>query len=275
VNPEKVRVFVRPSGECTVWRDITVAPLEIVPPFVDDPFRVMTRTQSEDDEFSVFVLGEDNRNPGAVAALKFGYLEDVITSNEQHIPPTEYAQMIALHGQAEIAFNLKRMARALRLVGRIAEIAETTPAIPHTYDPEGMVPNVAGQIISRAHTLAFTLDLLIEAGQFGEGGPVMSKDQSTNSAAEFAPKFTVTANPSGAGVTVMLSGTATEPVSLSIYSVKGQLVSTLMSGEMLSGAKTVTWNGTDSHGAKVATGIYFAVLRHGEATDAKKVILWK
>jgi hypothetical protein len=275
VNPEKVRVFVRPSGECTIWRDITVAPLEIVPPFREDPLRVLTRTQSEDDEFSVFALGEDNRNPGAVAGLKFGYLEDAITSNQQHIPTTEYNQMLALHGQALTAFQTKRMARALRLVNRIAEIAENTAEIPHTYDPEGGIPNVAGQIISRAHTLAFSLGLLIESEQFAEGGPASSKDPATNPAGEFAPRFTVASSSSGAGVTITLSGTSKEPVSLSIYSVEGQLVSTLVRGEALTGSRTVTWNGTDSRGARVAAGVYFAVLRHGEATDARKVILWR
>jgi hypothetical protein len=275
VNPEKVRVFVRPSGECTIWRDITVAALEIVPPFREDPLRVLTRTQSEDDEFSVFALGEDNRNPGAVADLKFGYLEHALTSNQQHIPTTEYNQMLALHGQALTAFQAKRMARALRLVNRIAEIAENTAEIPHTYDPEAGIPNVAGQIISRAHTLAFSLGLLIESAQFGEGGPASSKDTPTNTAGEFTPRFTVASSSSGAGVTITLSGTSKEPVSLSIYSVEGQLVSTLVRGEALTGSKTVTWNGTDSRGARVATGVYFAVLRHGEATDARKVILWR
>jgi hypothetical protein len=275
VNPEKVRVFVRPSGPCMPWRDITVAPLEIVPPFTEDPFRVMTRTQSEDDEFSVFVLGEDNRNPAVVAGIKFGYLEDAIVDNEEYLTEEDFIKLTDLLDEAAGAFGAKRIARALRLVNRIAEYTESRPGIPHRYDPEGSVPNVAGQIISRAHTLAFTLGLLVEAAQSGEGGPMLGRDPAANPAIELTPRFEVAPNASGAGVTITLSGTAKEPVSLSIYSVEGQLVSTLVRAEVLNGSRSVTWNGTDNHGVKVATGIYFAVLRHGDATDAKKLILWR
>jgi hypothetical protein len=273
VTPEKVRVFVRPSGECTFWRDITVTPLEIVPPFRDDPFRVRTRTQSEDDEFSVFVLGEDNRNPGMVAELKFGYLEDAITSNVQHIPEGEYNLMVVLLSGARDAFHARRILRALRRVNRIAQIAESSEGIPHTYDPEGAVPNVAGQIISRCHTLAFTLNLLMEDAPINEDAPMLTNTPPVAPAGGFAPRFAVGSNPSISGVTIALSGMGKTPVSLSIYSVEGQLVRTLVDGEIISGSRTVAWDGRDSGGSKASTGIYFAVLKQGADVTSKKVVL--
>ncbi|HMA75789.1 MAG TPA: FlgD immunoglobulin-like domain containing protein [Candidatus Krumholzibacteriaceae bacterium] len=46
-------------------------------------------------------------------------------------------------------------------------------------------------------------------------------------------------------------------VTLRIYDVSGRLIRTVLNGPQTSGQKTVTWNGRDSRGLNVASGVYF------------------
>jgi hypothetical protein len=63
--------------------------------------------------------------------------------------------------------------------------------------------------------------------------------------------------------------------SLSIYNIEGRLVKTLVNSEFSGGVKTVTWNGTDSNGNQVSSGVYFYRLRAGDNVMTKKMILLK
>jgi hypothetical protein len=276
VNPRRVRVFVRSSGECTLWRDITVAETEIVPPQGGpELFRVNTRTLSEDDQFSMFVLGEDRRNPAAVINLKFDYLETAITENQDSIPEDTYNQILGLLSDAEAAFETRGHRRAARLVDRIANIVRADTGIPHRYDPQTGRVNVAGRIISRAHTLAFSLRSLIWEQQFGEPLPASRKEPDVDIVGESSSRFTLSPNPSRSSFTISLSGTGKQPVSVSIYSVEGELVRTLMDRTALKGRTALTWHGRNDLGLPVAAGTYFVVVREGDATAVKKLILQK
>ena len=46
-------------------------------------------------------------------------------------------------------------------------------------------------------------------------------------------------------------------VTLRIYDVSGKLIRTLVDGPETAGEKTVTWNGTDTQGRSVVSGVYF------------------
>ena len=243
VDPKKVRVFKRPSGlPCGPWRDVTVAPLEFVEEPRDPALRALTRTQSEDDEFSMFVLGEDNRNPRAVITLKFAYLDSAVIGNQDSIPNETYNQIMVRITAAKYAAVTFKFLRAARLVDRVASIVRDTPAIPHTYKPGGPQENIAGQIISRAHTLSFSLRSLIKEDQVGPP-PSQGKTDADIPADEFAPRLGLSENPSVSGCTIMLSGVSSRPLDLSIYSVTGELVKTLLEHETLTGKRSITWDG--------------------------------
>ncbi len=64
-------------------------------------------------------------------------------------------------------------------------------------------------------------------------------------------------------------------VKLAIYNLSGQLVRTLVSGQLQAGNHKVTWNATDDKGLRVATGIYLYVLKAGSVTIQKKLTLMK
>jgi hypothetical protein len=269
VNKKKVRVFKRPSGACTFWRDITVAPLEEVPP-PGDILRVISRTWSEDDEFSVFVLGEDNRTPSAVIALKFNYLKGAITSNDSLIPNDVYSLITSWVDEAEDLVAQRSYVRAAYLVDRVATKVRNTPAIPHTYYPSSPGSNVAGAIISRARTLSFSINQLIGVHDFGDATPG-GKHSPGTPAAPLALRLTGP-NPAE-GFSIMLSGRGDQPATVKIYSVEGELVRTILSGEVINGARSVTWTGETDLGKQAAPGTYFAVAEQGDYQVMKKLIL--
>jgi flagellar hook assembly protein FlgD len=64
-------------------------------------------------------------------------------------------------------------------------------------------------------------------------------------------------------------------VTLSIYDVAGRRIRELVSAQRPAGAYKVVWDGTDSKGSKVASGVYFYKLVAGSFTDTKKMVMLK
>ena len=64
-------------------------------------------------------------------------------------------------------------------------------------------------------------------------------------------------------------------VSLRIYDVSGRLVRTLVDGYEPSGARSVSWDGTNDAGGKVASGMYTYRLTAPSFTESRKMLLLK
>jgi hypothetical protein len=60
---------------------------------------------------------------------------------------------------------------------------------------------------------------------------------------------------------------------ISIYSMKGQKVKTLVDHELSAGQHSVVWNGTDDVGKAVSSGIYFYKMKSGNYQQTRKMIL--
>ena len=82
-------------------------------------------------------------------------------------------------------------------------------------------------------------------------------------------------NPFNPATTIEFSLPKAGPASLKIFNLRGQLVSTLVAGKMGPGPHHVVWDGTDSHGRKVASGAYFYRLESGKMVQQKKMLLLK
>ena len=83
-------------------------------------------------------------------------------------------------------------------------------------------------------------------------------------------------NPFNAATTIEFSIGEPARVKLQIFNVAGQRVRTLVDEERSSGIyNDVTWDGRDSDGRPVASGIYFCRLTAKDFTQTKKMILLK
>ncbi|MBD3347925.1 MAG: T9SS type A sorting domain-containing protein [Candidatus Eisenbacteria bacterium] len=66
------------------------------------------------------------------------------------------------------------------------------------------------------------------------------------------------------------------PVTIEVYNISGKLVKTLLSEELTAGASgTVVWDGTDEHGQKCASGVYFARVSTPDLTQSHKMVMLK
>jgi len=80
-------------------------------------------------------------------------------------------------------------------------------------------------------------------------------------------------NPFNQATTMHLALPEVGPVRLRIYSPSGRLVKTVHDGEVPAGNHVFAWDGTDSGGYAVGSGVYFIRLEAGAREDTHKVVL--
>jgi hypothetical protein len=83
-------------------------------------------------------------------------------------------------------------------------------------------------------------------------------------------------NPFNPTTTISFSVAQTSSfVTLDIYNIKGQKVETLVNDKLEAGKYAITWNGRDTNGNVVSSGIYFYKISTGKYSETKKMILLK
>ncbi len=80
-------------------------------------------------------------------------------------------------------------------------------------------------------------------------------------------------NPFRGGTSLQLSLPAPTDASIRIYSPAGRLVRTLQDGRLGAGTHTLDWDGQDSTGRRVASGVYFVRAHAGSREESRKVVL--
>jgi flagellar hook assembly protein FlgD len=64
-------------------------------------------------------------------------------------------------------------------------------------------------------------------------------------------------------------------VNLSIYNLRGEQISVLQQGRQTAGMHNITWNGKNSSGQNVGSGVYFLRLQMPGENQTRKLILLK
>ncbi len=100
----------------------------------------------------------------------------------------------------------------------------------------------------------------------------LRKSTSANLPTEFALKQNYP-NPFNPTTVIRYQVPVTSDVQLTVYDLMGRKVKKLVSGSVVSGTHHVTWNGIDTHGQTVASGMYLYRLISGEYTETKKLLL--
>ncbi len=88
--------------------------------------------------------------------------------------------------------------------------------------------------------------------------------------AELKPNFP---NPFNPRTTLAFELAETKSVRLSIYSLSGRLVRTLVDGTRSEGRHEVQWDGLDSHGLSTPSGTYFYRLQAGGVDQTRSMVL--
>jgi hypothetical protein len=122
------------------------------------------------------------------------------------------------------------------------------------------------QVDVTVHTLAF--EQVGIGDEEGTNRAPLSYKLSQNYPNPFNPSTTISyVVPGSRGSTV--------PVLLEIFSLRGQLVRTLVSGQKSGGEYSVHWDGKDRNGLPVESGIYLYRLQAGEISSLRKMALLK
>jgi fibro-slime domain-containing protein len=126
---------------------------------------------------------------------------------------------------------------------------------------------------------------LTVTGTLLDGTPFEASDCITILGSEPEPQIDVSSNdvilgpavpnPFNPTTTIRFSLPRTMHVKLSVYNVKGELVSTLVDQHMTEGRKEVSWMAKDDRGRAVTSGIYFYCLVAGDFVQTKKMVLLK
>jgi hypothetical protein len=82
-------------------------------------------------------------------------------------------------------------------------------------------------------------------------------------------------NPFNPSTTISFVLQEKEHVNLSIYDVDGKLIKALLDEALSDGFNEVTWDGTDTAGSQVSSGVYLYRLKAGKTTLTKKLMLLK
>jgi hypothetical protein len=82
-------------------------------------------------------------------------------------------------------------------------------------------------------------------------------------------------NPFNPSTTIRFSVPHESKVSLVVYDMTGAVVKTILNENLSAGNKEVTWDGTNSNGAKVATGMYIYRLAADNFSSTRKMLMLK
>jgi hypothetical protein len=82
-------------------------------------------------------------------------------------------------------------------------------------------------------------------------------------------------NPFNLTTTIDFSVPHRSRVSIHVYNILGQQIRPLLNEHMPAGHYSVLWDGTDSHGRAVSSGVYFYRLQVDDYADTKKMLLLK
>jgi len=82
-------------------------------------------------------------------------------------------------------------------------------------------------------------------------------------------------NPFNPATSFVLEVREARPVSVGIYDARGRLVRTLVAGRLEPAQRLLTWDGTGTNGARVASGVYFARLQSETIVQVRRLVLAK
>jgi hypothetical protein len=142
------------------------------------------------------------------------------------------------------------------------------------YDTEGdwfagdaVVDEVANTVTAAGLNSLGTLTL-------GPGGIVTDVEDEGGRVPEVTRLVSVYPNPFNPVTRIRFDLSGRGPVSIVVYDVNGRAVRTLKDGMMEGGSYELIWNGIDSTGARVSSGIYFCrMVTEGTSQTLKMVLL--
>ncbi len=136
-------------------------------------------------------------------------------------------------------------------------------------DYEGQTVYIAIQTVSEEGFLLMIDQVTVRSNQGSVDNEDNNVDMFTESLNNNYP------NPFNPETTINFSMKERGKVRIDIFNVKGQKVNTLINDTVDAGSHNVVWNGKDSQGRRVASGVFFYKMKTKNISQVKKMILMK
>ena len=134
-------------------------------------------------------------------------------------------------------------------------------------------------LISPAGCLADVHATCVAGDGIAKADPYWDDDAGWSAPDQDIPKATTLLdnypNPFNPSTSIQYALSEDVDVTLTIYSMLGQVVATLVDEPQTAGYKSVVWNGRNDAGATVASGIYIYRITAGTFTETKRMLLLK
>lgn len=102
-------------------------------------------------------------------------------------------------------------------------------------------------------------------------GPVANDDPTTPAITD---NLTCYPNPFRGSTNITIKLKDNNPINITIYNIRGQLIRTVVSNQKLSpGEHSFTWDGKKDNGQPMGTGIYFVKMMSGKNSATRKMVL--
>ena len=80
-------------------------------------------------------------------------------------------------------------------------------------------------------------------------------------------------NPFNPSTTIRFATSGAREVRIAIYDLRGRMISPLIAGTLDAGSHEAVWQGRDSSGRNIPSGMYFCRLVSGNTTQIRKLVL--
>jgi len=80
-------------------------------------------------------------------------------------------------------------------------------------------------------------------------------------------------NPFNSSTVIEFDSKTIRDVTMDLYAITGSKIRSLYSGRPTSGSHRISWDGRDSLGSEVSSGIYLVVLNDGLSVQTKRIAL--
>ncbi len=133
----------------------------------------------------------------------------------------------------------------------------------------GNVINVNKGVVALHHTSSMSLPKLSPLDEEGESGEELTAIPENFELGQNYP------NPFNPNTTIVFGVPRASEVELTIFNLKGQVVRVLHDGPMTAGYHEAEWDGTDSNGLKVSSGVYIYRMQAEGFVANRRLILMK
>ncbi|MBC7186943.1 MAG: T9SS type A sorting domain-containing protein [Calditrichaeota bacterium] len=198
----------------------------------------------------------------------------------------------AVHGELILtAFDIDAVSEARVRVNRA--LVPLPPEIVNGLTPKtARIPIPLTDLVVRGNTVTITdlggtdgfrIDDLAIALRFDAPGPFLQKSTelpvpNDNVLHNFVNAYLLAANfpnPFNPSTTIDFQIPKDSRVTITVFNTNGQLIRTLVDGNLQAGAHRVQWDGLDEQGNHVAAGMYLCRMKAGDFMDTKRMIMVK